>query len=156
VPSGTPQTWRGGNAGGFTLTLGGTPRQNLLIGGELGAVVKPAQTNAAGLGWLSFVSQVYPVARRGLFVRAGLGFGAATLEDDRLGLTRNNTVTTTGFSVQAGLGYDVRFGRPLRARADGPIRDDPRARRRDRRERPSAEGPEEPRALLVGLGFHWY
>ena len=148
--------WERGRSGGFHLAMGGTPRQNLLLGGELGGQVRWRGESTATVAWISFVSQWYPRPRSGLFVRTGLGIGGAVLEDRDLGLVGDLGVSTTGFSLQGGVGYDVRFGGKFAltpfAQYVVALGDGDQTRAGGRR----YQGPEVPSALHAGLSFNWY
>jgi hypothetical protein len=156
APTPVPSTWKGGPGLGYQIALGGTPRHNFLLGGEIGGVTRLHATHDATVVWAMFVSQVYPVPRRGLFVRAGLGIGGATLTDESLGITSDAPVESTGAAVQAGVGYDVRVGgrfalSPM-AQYVTVLADGSEATIRGR----TYTGPKNPGAFLVGIGFHWY
>lgn len=151
-----PQAWQSGTGSAFTFALGGTPRQNLLLGGEFGVVSRTASSSESSMGWASFIAQYYPRARSGLFLRGGVGIGLAMLEAPPLGVTGVYGVTGGGPSLEGGIGYDFRFGGKFGlapmvqyVQAFGPGQETTVSNRR-------YVGPESPGAFLVGLGFHWY
>jgi hypothetical protein len=147
----------GGTSGGFQFGMGGAVRPNVLLGGELtGWVTTGTGPRSAGVVNLAFVAQVYPRPRSGLFVRGGIGIGGAALEDETLGLVRDLALSSTGFSVKAGVGYDFRFGGgfglapfvdyvQLFAQGDEIVRNGQRY-----------VGPPNPGSLQAGLSFNWY
>ncbi len=157
---GVPEPGRvfgGGTSGGFLLGMGGAVRPNVLLGGEItGWLTTSSGPRTAGVVDLAFVAQVYPQPRSGLFVRGGVGVGGAVLEDESLGLLGDLAISSTGFSLRAGIGYDFRFGDSFGlapfvdyvqvfAQGDEIIRNGQRY-----------IGPPNPGSLQAGLSFNWY
>lgn len=156
LASPVPETWNGGAGMGWSLALGGTPRRNLLLGGEIGTTFRPQNTNNAALGWLMFVMRIYPSPRRGFFVHPGLGLGTAALSAPSLGFTGASAITSTGAAIQLGAGYDIRFGGRFAltptARYVSTFSDGDELTRSGH----TYHGPKNPRALVAGFGFNWY
>jgi hypothetical protein len=145
--------WEGGAGAYIAIALGGTVRNNLLLGGELsgwGRVDPDDDDVNASVGAVSFIMQYYPVRGSGLFLKGGLGVGGSTLRSPDLELE------TSGFVGTATVGYDIAIGRRfaisphatiLQAFAESASVDTPEGLR---------AGPDSPGALLIGLGFYWY
>jgi hypothetical protein len=110
VTGSQPSTWDGGPGVGAQFMLGGTPRRNVLLGGEIGGVTRYQESNTSTVSWGTFVTPIYPSSRSGFFIRTGLGFGVAALTSDALGTDQPEAITTTGVALQAGLGFDFRLG----------------------------------------------
>lgn len=97
----------------IAFRMGGTPDQNLRLGGEVSSWVNP-YTDDEGysvtetLSALTLIGQFYPIRTSGLFLKGGVGVGASATSVDW-----GNTVTETGFVAQYGVGYDIRLGRSL-------------------------------------------
>lgn len=113
-----PRAWRGGAATGFTFTAGRTFRPDLLLGVEFGVIGEGGHDgideNGAALMWGAFVAHHHPVARRPVFVRAGLGAGLLEMDSERYDLVSGTkTLNTSGPLVLAGVGYDIRLPKGL-------------------------------------------
>jgi hypothetical protein len=97
----------------FAFRMGGTPDQNLRIGGEFTTWVNP-YTDDDGfqitetLSSLTVIGQFYPIRTAGLFIKGGVGIGATSSS-----VEFGNRLTETGFVAQYGAGYDIRLGRTL-------------------------------------------
>lgn len=97
----------------FALRMGGTPNQNLRLGGEVVSLVNP-MTDDEGyritetLTSINLIGQFYPVPTAGFFVKGGAGIGVSATS-----VEYGNTLSETGFAVQYGVGYDIKLGRTL-------------------------------------------
>ena len=91
-----------GGVSGY-LKLGGTLRQNILLGVETNGWTKSDLGQTLTMGNMSGAAYWYPMPANGLFIKGGLGY---SILDDGF----NNE---SGFGLLAGLGYDVRVGRNL-------------------------------------------
>jgi hypothetical protein len=85
------------------LKLGGTLRQNVLLGVEMNGWTKSEFGQRMTMGNMSGAAYWYPTNDHGLFLKAGLGY--SVLDD---GFSRES-----GFGLMGGLGYDIRLGRNL-------------------------------------------
>ena len=85
------------------LKLGGTLRQNILIGVETNGWTKSEFGSRLTMGNVSGAVYWYPMATNGLFVKGGAGYSVLD----------NSFSSTSGFGMLAGLGYDVRVARNL-------------------------------------------
>jgi hypothetical protein len=85
------------------LKLGGTLRQNILLGVETTGWTKSEGGATLTMGNVSGAAYWYPMPTNGLFVKAGAGY---SIMDDGF-------ANESGFGMLAGLGYDVRVGRNL-------------------------------------------
>lgn len=97
------------------LQLGGTPRPNLVLGGEINGWSRTYDLETGGDGTFTvstatFVVQYYPQVNSGLFLNGGIGFGSVAADIDIPGVGSSES-STTGFGFQAGLGYDIRLAR---------------------------------------------
>lgn len=90
------------------LRLGGTLNPHVRLGGEYSAWVNERNGLREVVGGLFLVTQIYPSARNGFFLKGGAGLATSSL-DDGFGYTDSDT----GFGLQLGLGYDVRLARRL-------------------------------------------
>ena len=85
------------------LKLGGTIRQNILLGVETNGWTKSELGARLTMGNVSGAIYWYPMVSNGLFVKAGAGYSVLD----------NSFSSTSGFGMLAGLGYDVRVSRNL-------------------------------------------
>jgi hypothetical protein len=150
--------WSGGTSGGFMFGMGGAISPTVLLGGEVTTwVTSASRPRNSAVANVSFVTQVYPRPRSGLFVRGGLGVGVAILEDESLGILGSDAITSTGFSAKAGLGYDFRFGGSFGLT---PFVDYVHVfSQGDELRVPGGQryvGPPNPGSLQAGLSFNWY
>ncbi len=85
------------------LKLGGTLRENILLGVETNGWSKSDLGTRLSMGNVSGAIYWYPMTTNGLFVKAGAGYSVL---DSDFG-------NSSGFGILGGLGYDVRVGRNL-------------------------------------------
>jgi len=97
---------REGGLSGFAK-LGGTLRQNILLGIEMNGWTESEAGSRITMGNLSGAAYWYPMATQGLFIKAGAGYSILAVDD---GAT---TADDTGFGLLGGVGYDLRVGRNL-------------------------------------------
>ncbi len=106
-----------GAPGGFTeavwaptgyLKLGGTVRQNLLLGAELFGWSDDDGSLDETLGSLMFIAQWYPARSGAFFVKGGIGVTAFSQE-----VAGARTGEEAGFGASLGVGYDIRVGRNI-------------------------------------------
>jgi len=91
-----------GGASGY-LKLGGTLRENVLLGVEMNGWAKSEFGQTMAMGNMSGAVYWYPMSTAGLFVKGGLGYSVV---DDGF-------MSETGLGLLGGVGYDVRVGRNL-------------------------------------------
>jgi hypothetical protein len=98
-----------GREGGMSgyLKLGGTLRQNILLGVETNGWRKSEGGATVTMGNMSGAAYWYPMATNGLFIKGGVGYSILSLDD---GIAKTDD---SGFGVIGGLGYDVRVSRNL-------------------------------------------
>jgi hypothetical protein len=117
--------WRGGAGHSGFLAIGGTPRRDLLVGGEVNFYVLRSSDRPwsdlygrsydveqeALLGTANVTVQLYPLVGSPLFVRGGAGYGFSSLSTrvDLIGPVEWSH-DSDGASLLAGLGYDVVVG----------------------------------------------
>ena len=85
------------------LKLGGTLRQNILLGVETNGWTKSELGNRLTMGNVSGAVYWYPMVTNGLFVKAGAGYSVLD----------NTFASTSGFGMLGGVGYDVRVARNM-------------------------------------------
>ena len=85
------------------LKLGGTLRENILLGVETNGWTKSELGARLTMGNVSGAVYWYPMTSNGLFVKAGAGYSVL---DDSFN-------SASGFGMLAGAGYDVRVSRNL-------------------------------------------
>ncbi|MDQ3223303.1 MAG: hypothetical protein M3Q75_07530 [Gemmatimonadota bacterium] len=85
------------------LKLGGTLRENILLGVETNGWTKSELGARLTMGNVSGAVYWYPMTTNGLFVKAGAGY--SVLDD--------SFSSTSGFGLLGGVGYDVRVSRNL-------------------------------------------
>ena len=88
------------------LAMGGTPSQNLLIGGEIEGWTKEVDGVDIVFGHVSGVAYWYPQATGGFFAKGGIGIGTLSADAGPLG-----DESDSGLALHAGAGYDIRLGR---------------------------------------------
>ncbi len=145
--------WKGGPAGSFSLSLGGTISPKLQVGAELNQWARSVDENdrTSSIAVLTFIAKYYTSAEGNFFLKGGAGFGGATLEN------RVVKLQASGASLQFGLGYDILLGHAkkialtpffnlnvLYVNEDVIIVDDVRLR-----------GPTEPSYAQFGLAVTW-
>jgi hypothetical protein len=91
----------GGMSGYFKL--GGTLRQNILLGVETNGWTKSEFGQTLTMGNMSGAAYWYPMPASGLFVKGGVGYS----------LIDSGFSSESGFGLLAGVGYDVRVARNL-------------------------------------------
>jgi hypothetical protein len=91
----------GGVSGYFKL--GGTLRQNILLGVETNGWTKSEFGQTMTMGNMSGAAYWYPMPTNGLFLKAGVGYSVV---DDGF-------VNQSGLGLLGGLGYDIRVGKNL-------------------------------------------
>lgn len=93
------------------VRLGGTPKSNLLLGGEvIGWTVDYKDVNLSR-GNVHFVAVWYPNVKSGFYLKGGIG-GASIARRTESG---NSETTTTkgGFGAGLGTGYELKIGRNI-------------------------------------------
>jgi hypothetical protein len=98
-----------GREGGLSgyIKLGGTLRQNILLGVESNGWRKSEGGATVTMGNLSAATYWYPMVTNGLFIKGGVGYSVLKVDD---GVT---SADDSGLGILAGLGYDVRVSRNL-------------------------------------------
>ena len=97
---------REGGLSGYAK-LGGTLRQNILLGVELNGWTKDEGPATVTMGNLSGAAYWYPMPAQGLFLKAGAGYSNLRVDDGSV------SASDGGFGLLGGLGYDIRAGRNL-------------------------------------------
>jgi hypothetical protein len=95
--------------GGWYFRMGGTPRQQILIGFEALGWTRTTNDVTLTRGTATLTLLGYPDFRGGLFFKAGVGTAYAA-RDEQNG-NRHTTDTDGGFGATVGAGYDLRLGR---------------------------------------------
>jgi hypothetical protein len=104
--SGCADVGREGGLSGYAK-LGGTLRQNILLGVEMNGWTKSEAGGRVTMGNFSGAAYWYPMPTQGLFIKAGAGYSMLSVDDGV------STADDSGFGVLGGVGYDVRVGRNL-------------------------------------------
>ncbi|HYC33186.1 MAG TPA: hypothetical protein VEB59_12930 [Gemmatimonadales bacterium] len=91
-----------------SFRLGGTPSQQLRLGGEVLAWFNDEGLAVESLTSLLFVGQLYPSKRGGFYLKGGLGLGRNAVDFDD-----GYNVGDTGLAGLIGAGSEVRVGRRL-------------------------------------------
>jgi hypothetical protein len=89
------------------LKLGGTLRENILLGVETNGWTKSELGTRLTMGNVSGAVYWYPMVTNGLFVKAGAGYSVLNASSDV------SSGSESGFGLLGGVGYDVRVGRNL-------------------------------------------
>jgi hypothetical protein len=99
--------------GAAQLRMGGTPSQQLLIGGELIAWTASEENTEVSRGNGHLVVLYYPSPRGGLFLKGGIGAAGRTVETEVMVGGQLATISEDegGFGLGAGLGYDIQLAR---------------------------------------------
>jgi hypothetical protein len=91
-----------------SIRLGGTPSQQLRLGGEVLAWFNEEGPAVQSLTSVLLVGQLYPIKSTGLYLKGGAGLGRSAVDfEDGYG------VGDTGLAGLLGLGWEVRVGRRL-------------------------------------------
>jgi hypothetical protein len=104
--SGCSGVGREGGLSGYAK-LGGTLRQNILLGVETNGWRKSEAGATVTMGNLSGAAYWYPMTTNGLFIKGGVGYSILSVDD---GVSQADD---SGFGLLGGVGYDVRVGRNL-------------------------------------------
>jgi hypothetical protein len=89
----------------LTLAAGGTVNQKLLMGGEFGVWYRDAEGIKTLLGNGSITARWYPLYRKGLYLRGGVGFSIYQYRQS------GTTLKGAGPGVAGAVGYDFMVGR---------------------------------------------
>jgi hypothetical protein len=97
----------------IALRLGGTPSQQLLLGGELTGWGAEEGSTYVFRGALLFTALYYPSARGGFYLKGSAGFAGRTIDREIPLGGDSGTLTqeTGGLGIGAGIGYDIQLGR---------------------------------------------
>jgi hypothetical protein len=99
---------REGGLSGYAK-LGGTLRENILLGVEMNGWTKNELGARVTMGNLSGAAYWYPMPTQGLFIKAGAGYSILSVrEADDV-----SSANDSGFGLLGGVGYDLRVGRDL-------------------------------------------
>jgi hypothetical protein len=144
--------WEGGAGIGFYLAMGGTPRPNLLVGGEVNGYGKrnESQNRDATLASAGVVAQYYPITTGRFYLKGGAGLGGSNLAGG------NGLIESTGWSLQGGAGYDLLLGRRFALVPFAHVVQVFSEGDQGHNQGQVAFGPRNPRYVQYGLGFHWY
>jgi outer membrane protein with beta-barrel domain len=97
---------REGGVSGYAK-VGGTLRQNILLGVELNGWTKDEGGATVTMGNLSGAAYWYPMPTQGLFIKAGAGYSDLRVSSGGI------SASDGGFGLLGGLGYDIRASRNL-------------------------------------------
>lgn len=102
--------WQGSSGFATGLAAGGSPTQNLELGGEFAYFRSfQEQGRLAEVSYVGAAARYHPVATGPFSVRAGVGLGTLDLSGADTAPARQ--VTERALAARAGAGYDVRIGR---------------------------------------------
>ena len=104
--TGCADVGREGGLSGYAK-LGGTLRQNILLGVEMNGWTKTDAGARVTLGNFSGAAYWYPMVTQGLFIKAGAGYSNLSVDDG------SGSISDSGFGFLGGVGYDIRAGRNL-------------------------------------------
>ncbi len=95
------------------LRMGGSPSQQLLIGGEIIGWGTDQDNVQIGRAALMFTAMYYPSPKGGFYLKGGAGFSGRTAEWDIPveGFTATIKEEHGGIGLGAGLGYDIQLAR---------------------------------------------
>lgn len=93
------------NGGAAVIALGGTLSDHFLLGGSLHGWARSEDGATLSVTAITAATHIYPWARGGFFINAGVGFGTTRLEFDIFSIEED------GAAGVLGLGYDIRLGR---------------------------------------------
>jgi hypothetical protein len=95
------------------LRMGGSPSQQLLLGGELIGWGTDQDGVQIGRGAMMFTAMYYPSPKGGFYLKGGAGFAGRSAEwEIRLGdVIATVTDDQGGIGLGAGLGYDLQVAR---------------------------------------------
>lgn len=93
------------------IRLGGTPKSNLLLGGELIGWTVAYKDVTLSRGNVHFVTMWYPNVKSGFYLKGGIG-GASIARRKESG-SSETTTTKGGFGMGLGTGYEIKIGRNL-------------------------------------------
>lgn len=95
------------------LRMGGSPSQQLIIGGELIGWGTEQDNQTVGRGAMMFTALYYPSQAGGLYLKGGAGFAGRSFEREVPSAEGPATIRdeTGGIGLGAGLGYDIQLGR---------------------------------------------
>lgn len=89
---------------GFSIAAGGTPRDNLLVGAQIGGWAPMDDRDLAVVSIL-LVGQYYPFRTRGVHVTGGFGIGGIEFDEGDV------NIHTEGTAIELGIGWDLPMGR---------------------------------------------
>jgi hypothetical protein len=89
-----------------SFRAGGTVSRHLRLGGEILSWFDEQGDAVASLSSVLFIAQFYPLAKAGLYLKAGAGIGRNAVNFDD-----GFDVGDTGFAGLLGAGYELRLGR---------------------------------------------
>jgi hypothetical protein len=153
--------WDGGVGLTGYLAMGGTPRSNLLLGGEVStwSQALAGTDRSADVFSLTMTTQYYPRTASRLFVKAGAGFGYYSLVSHYsphsfFGRTSSG-LESGGWAVHGGTGYDFLVGRRLALVPSATLVQTLTSGLRDMTTG-AALSPSNPRYMQFSMGLHWY
>ena len=88
----------------LTLAVGGTVNQKLLVGGEFGAWFRDVEGIKTLIGNGSLTARWFPLYRKGLFLKGGVGFSVYQYRQS------GTTLKGVGPGVVGAVGYDLMVG----------------------------------------------
>ncbi len=95
------------SGGSASISMGGTLSQHVQLGGGVDVWAKSQNGVKMSVGTVTALARLYPWARGGLYVVAGLGGSTEIVSAPGL------SGSTTGVGAALGLGYDIRVGRSV-------------------------------------------
>ena len=134
------------------LHIGGTVTPQLTVGGELNGWGKSSRAEDSAIGSAMAVVHYYPILTQGLFLSGGAGFTSLAIRDKTT--FPDDEMTSDGFGVQVGVGYDWRVGRNFSLT---PYAQYVRAFAGEAEFNGTSTGSDlNPNFFQIGLGFTWH
>ena len=99
------------DGGGGYLRMGGTPSEQILIGGEVIGWTRQENGGTLARGNATFTIEFYPSRDGDFFIKGGIGGGSLQVSSTALGTTVTQSQNGAGETI--GIGYDVRVGHNL-------------------------------------------
>lgn len=94
----------------ISIRAGGTPNQNVRLGGEIFGWSGEVQDGTEYFGLLLLTGQFYPSAKNGFFLKGGGGFGTSGTSYSDFGTANDYR---SGFAWSVGAGFDIALSRSI-------------------------------------------
>ena len=99
------------DGGAGYIRMGGTPSEQVLIGGEIIGWTREENGGTLSRGNVTFTIQFYPVRGSEFFIKGGIGGSSLQVSSSFGGTTVTSSENGAGETV--GIGYDIRLGRNI-------------------------------------------